>query len=443
VLVRLDRPVAAYADPVVMRWLETGEAGAGLSAQSRARCRAVWGPAGLIAGASHDLAGRAPGDGDVIAEHAARLAEELPGAVLAVGVTPACSFCAQLAADLAANAAFWERAGFGVVVASQDHARRLGRVPDALVPALAVLACMAARHGTPSGMLLQPGVQPWAVTGYAQVSAALAGMSGPGWNAVIEPPTSCSVTVTSEGSQVAHPLAAGDHIVGVGVRDRATSGLDSYLTAKTAGRGYVPLTLLVDRPGTLYLVYRGGEMIARLRTAAQVAGLLETILAGYASLTRDSPGHDGVPLLCGALLRDDGDGSDVVLVPRSWMSDLVRHQSVLRRRGWNICPDPYIPLNSLGTDAAGMLATVHPAPAASSGRWPARAGRVREILLDPIEIARGRAVPPAQLRAQVVNWVKRPAAAGQVHTLAALLAGVPVRTTACPQLISTINATIP
>jgi hypothetical protein len=245
---------------------------------------------------------------------------------------------------------------------------------------------------------------------------------------------------------VAHSLAAGDHIVGVGVRDRAASGLDSYLTAKTAGRGYAPLTLLVDRPGTLYLVYRGGEMIARLRTAAQVAGLLETVLAGYASVTRDSPGQDGVPLLCGALLRDNGNGSDVLLVPRSWMSDLVRHQSVLRRRGWNICPDPYIPLNSLishpGTDAAGMLATVHPAPGASSGRWPARAGRVREILLDPIEIVGGRAVPPAQLRAQVVNWVKRPATAGQVHTLAALLAGIPVRTTACPQLISTINTTI-
>jgi hypothetical protein len=180
VLVRLDRPVAAYADPVVVRWLETGEAGAGLSAQSRAQCVAVWGQAGLIAGASHDLASRAlgSGDGDVMAEHAARLAQELPGAVLAVGVAAACSFCAQLAADLAANAAFWERAGFGVVLASQDHARRLGRVPDALVPALAALACMAARHGTPSGMLLQPGVQPRAVTGYDQVSAALAGMSG-------------------------------------------------------------------------------------------------------------------------------------------------------------------------------------------------------------------------------------------------------------------------
>jgi hypothetical protein len=122
----------------------------------------------------------------------------------------------------------------------------------------------------------------------------------------------------------------------------------------------------------------------------------------------------------------------VRLFPRSWMSDLVRQQSRLRRAGWEVCPDPFILVDS----TSGQLsAVVHPGPGAD-GTWPARRGQVCEILLDPPPGAGGRPVSAAQLLAQVVNWVARPASAGQVHALAAGLAGAAVRATSGPELIT-------
>jgi hypothetical protein len=415
VLIGLDRPVAAYLDPAMARWLAGGQVPAGLPTELRARCVEAWGQAGLIV--TGGSAGREPGRAQAgVAGDAAELAEQLPWPVVAVGVAASCGFCDQLQADLDANAAFLAGAGFGVVLAGEAQTQRLGRVPARFTPRLAAVARTAASHGTPGGLVLRPGAAPLAVSGYDQVSAALIELSGPQWQAVTEPPTSCSVTVASAGRQMVFALAAGTQAVGVGIRERAVGGLAGFLAAHRAGPGYAPLVLLVDRPGSLFLVFRGGEMIARLRAADEVAAMIESMLAGYAAAAV-RPEEKDVPVLCGALRR--ADNSEVLLFPRGWISDLVRRQTALKRAGWVICPDPYIPL--AGPE---LRARLRPAP-----------GPVREILLDPVPAARGRAIPAAQLRAQIVNWVKRPAAEGQVHALSALVASVPVRVTSCPELI--------
>jgi hypothetical protein len=135
----------------------------------------------------------------------------------------------------------------------------------------------------------------------------------------------------------------------------------------------------------------------------------------------------------------------VVLFPRSWMSELVKQHSRLRRAGWAVCPDPYVPLARDGihgpAGAASLSARVHPGPTGSPGAWPARTGLVREIVLDPVQAGGGRAESAAQLLAQVVNWVARPATATQVHALAAAMTGVPVRVVTCRELLSELTVT--
>jgi hypothetical protein len=262
------------------------------------------------------------------------------------------------------------------------------------------------------------------------------GLCGPGWNAVTESPTSCSVTVTGGGRLAVYPLRTAGRVVGVGVRDSAADALGGYLAAHAAGPGYAPPVLVVDRPGTLFLVFRGGEMIARLPTPGQVTGLLDTILAGYAPA---DPDVSGVDMLCGALMRDR-DPHGVLLVPRNWTSDLIRHQSRLRRAGWASCPDPHIRLTRPASPgSARLMATGHPAPGATDTPWPARTGPVQAIFLDPVPAVAARRLPPGHLGAQVINWIKRPATASQVHSLAALLPGIPLHTSTCAEFISTIK----
>jgi len=195
--------------------------------------------------------------------------------------------------------------------------------------------------------------------------------------------------------------------------------------------------LLVERLRNLFLVFRGGEMIARLRSVGDVEGLLDTILASYAA-TAQVPGC--VPVLCGALVTGAGAGEAIVF-PRSWMSDLVRQQARLRLAGWVVCPDPFVLLASTGpADPARLCARVHPLPAGTPGPWPVRTVLVREILLNPEISAGKRAASATQLLAQLVNWIARPATADQVHALAAALTGASVRTSTCPQLIGELTS---
>lgn len=443
VLLRLDAPVAAFVGPAVWRWLADGETAAKeLPAESRAACVRAWSRAGLIQ--DSDIAEFAvlekSQDGDLFAEGAG-LGGALSRPVLAVGVSAACGFCAQLEADLAANTGILRDAQFGVLLAGDGKIRSFGIVPEHAVTGLAKMAERAAESGTPRGVVVAPGCAPVSVPGYDQVTAALVRLSGWSRNVVVEAPTSCSVNVMS-GDVAVHPVLAGDRVIGVGLRGYATQDLAAYVADRSAGTGYAPPVLLVERSQNLFLVFRGGEMIARLKAVRDVEGLLDTILDGYVAAASSSAGEAGVPVLCGALLADQ-DGA-VVLFPRSWMSELVKQQSRLRQVGWMVCPDLCVSLTSAclqgSAGAARLSATVHPVPTGSPDRWPPQTGLVREILVDPVETAGGRAVSTALLLAQVVNWVVRPATADQVHALAAAVIGVPVRTTSCPQLTSELTS---
>ncbi len=444
VLVRLDAPVAAFVSPVVWQWLTGDEAGTSrLPAQSRVACLVAWRQAGLVeADPSYDAASP---DGNLAAE-GAEASNALNWPVLAVGVSAECSFCAQLEADLAANARFLGGAQFGVLLISEGKARSFGTaasVPAHIATGLVRLVERATRRGTPSGALIAPGRGPVWLSGYDQVTRALGELSGWDRDLVVEAPTSCSVSVLRRRGVAAHPVAAGTRVIGVGLRGGAVRQLADYIASRAAGVGYAAPVLLVDRPQNLFLVFRGGEMLARLRTLADVESLLDTILAGYAAAASSTADEAGTPLLCGALLgkRRQGDGAaEVILFPRSWLTELVKQQSRLLRAGWAVCADPFVPLVGVGKEgAAGPWAPVHPVSAGSPQAWSATTARVCEILLDPAQPAEGHLESTAQLRAQVVNWVARPATACQVQALAAELGGVPVRTCTCPQLIGELT----
>jgi hypothetical protein len=420
VLVRLDTPLAAFVHPVAWRWLR-GEAVTEreLPAASRAACEQAWIAAGLTApadSAADRAAGRAPDPAD----HGVT---GLTAPVVAVGVAPSCGFCAQLAADVSANADTLADAGFGLVLADTAGAasaggfRGFGRVPREAAGSLAGLARAAAAAGTPGGIVVGPDLEARRVTGYDQVAGVLTELSGWDGHVVLEPPSSCSVNVAAAGDLDCVPMrAAGPGltaapVVGVGLRGAVRRELAGFAAARSAGRGFTPVTLTIERIGNLYLVYRGGELIGRLRTSAHVRGLVDTVLAGFAPAQASGPAGSGwVPVLAGAACRDD----QAVLFPRGWLSGLVKQQTRLARvAGWRICPDPYV---HLAATRDGIRALVHPEPAEEpSAPWPAREVRVPDVVAEA-----GAAPQRGPLLAQVVNWIARPATAGQVHTLAAI-----------------------
>ena len=447
VLVRLDAPVAAFVSPVVWRWLTGNESGRPLPEQSREACLVAWRQAGLVdADSTTEAAGS---DGD-LASDSVEASGALDWPVLAVGVSAECSFCAQLEADLAANAAFMGGARFGVQLVGGGRVRPLGLAAGLSAPVeagFARLAERAAQWGTPGGALIAPGRGPVWLSGYDQVTRALSELSGWERDVVVEAPTSCSVTVLDGGGVAAHPVVAGSRVIGLGLRGGAASPLADYVASRSPGVGYAPPVLLVDRPQNLFLVFRGGEMLARLSSASDVENLLDTVLAGYAAAARSIADRAaGTPVLCGAVMgeRRGGDGhAEVLLFPRPWLTELVKLQSRLLRAGWAVCPDPFVQLAGAGVDGgSGLRATVHPLSAESPRAWSATTARVGEILLDPGQPAAGDPESTAELRAQVVNWVARPAVAWQVLALASELSGVPVRASTCAQLIAELTGRV-
>ncbi|MEV6148738.1 hypothetical protein AB0L53_00205 [Nonomuraea sp. NPDC052129] len=427
VLARTDTAIGAYLNAPAAHWLRRITA-AGLDeppGQAALTCLRVWASAGLIT--LDDQAAILVGDPEIeeyeergrslrrdLLQRAA-LFPRVGTPILAVGVGRDCAYCDQLLTDLAANAPL--RDG-GVVVSGDDQTRLFGTVPGTELDQLAELARAAAPLGTPSGVLLHPCAPPWILEGYHQVSAAIVSMLGdePG-RVVVETPSSCSVNVTSgEGTSV-RPVRAGDRVVGIATRGAVTGELDGWLSAHTADAAYAPATLTVERPGNLYLVYRGGAMIARHRTPADTIACLQSMLAGYAD--HAGAAEDEADVDCGVLWHPD---HAAVLIPNHWLSPMARKSSWLRRSGWQLCPQPYVRLSMRDGQA---WARVRPL-----GEDP-RMAPVAFLAVDPPAPAtdeRPVRTPSTEERAaQLVCWAVRPLTPPHLYALAAAAHHIPIR----------------
>ncbi|MEU7837487.1 hypothetical protein [Nonomuraea sp. NPDC049129] len=461
VLVRTDTAIGAYLNAPAACWLRWIVAIGldGSPGQAALSCLRVWASAGLIT--LDDQAAILVGDPEIeeyeergralrrdLLQRAA-LFPRVGTPILAVGVGRDCAYCDQLLTDLAANAPL--RDG-GVVVSGDDRIRlfgafsgtgldRLADLPDpaslpetgestdlpdlpdlADLPELADLAEMAraaAPLGTPSGVLLHPGAPPRILEGYHQVSAMIVSTLGDEPDRVVmETPSSCSVNVTSgEGTSV-RPVRAGDRVVGIATRGAVTGELDGWLSAHTADAAYAPATLTVERPRNLYLVYRGGAMIARHRTPADTIACLQTMLAGYAD--HAGAAEDEADVDCGVLWHP---AHGAVLIPNHWLSPMARKSSRLRRSGWQLCPQPYV---RLGMRDGQAWARVRPL-----GEDP-RMAPVAFLAVDPpapaIDERPARTPSTEERAAQLVCWAVRPLTPPHLRALAATAHHIPIRT---------------
>lgn len=388
VLLHTTTSAGAFVSPAAVSWLRSGVSRAE-HRQEFARCRERWQAAGLT---HRDLPGPA--------RAVARIAVTRP--LLVVAMSRSCGFCAQLTNDLAANAPVLEDASIALVDGDRVVVHGVGLDPGTperltgLVPA---------EWGTPSGVLFTPDQPPRVVRGYGEVTHAVIELTGGHpRTTVVETPTTCSVNVTAAPADALVAARAGDQVVGIAVRGAQALSAVTDAVGDRRGGQYAPITLTVERPRSLFLLYRGGSLVARARTADDLRQSLERILDGYLP-----PGAGQVAVLCGAAVHDD---QHAVLFPAPWMSEWVTRARMLGRGGWHVRPEPYSVLHADGS--GDPLLTV------PSGGVPL-AGALVDSPPGPPSTSR--------LLARVVNWVARPTTPEAVHTLATLARALPVRHT--------------
>jgi hypothetical protein len=412
VVLDTGRPAAAFLSPTALGWLR-GRPPAAEHRDQHESCFSQWRAAGFVSRGDEPGAPTAPDD---LAAAAADCAALVPHPVLVVAMAADCGFCTQLGADLAANAHGLSRLGASVLLVDATGDRLLGRpVPDPAHEPLTRLGRRAASRGTPTAVHLSPGRPPRIRTGFDEVSRALVALSGADVAAtIVEAPTSCSVSVAAEPVDAVLTARVDGTRLGIAVRGREARRIVEAATGGVLDDGYTPVTLTVERPGTLHLLFRGGELLVRARTAEALHRALEAVLAGYA---RQAAARQGdIPLLCGAAVHD---GGQAVLFPRSWMSDLVKRARQLERAGWRLRPEPYTTL--LAAPDALQL--------------PGQPGAaVTAVLTQPPQT--GAAPTRAWLLASIVNWIARPADGDAVHALAAALRPLPVHTGSWEQAVA-------
>ncbi|MGW4048570.1 hypothetical protein [Streptomyces sp. NPDC004721] len=413
VLLDTTRPVAAFVNPVALGWLRGRRPTAEEDVAYR-RCMDKWRAAGLFS--SDD--GTCPVPDPALAAIKARADRiAVPHPVLVLAMAAECGFCAQLSADLAANTSVMSGLDASILLVNGAQGDVLGlpltlRVREQLTGVGQLLS----RLGTPSGALLTVDHLPRIVVGYPDVSAELVQLSGgDATTTVVEAPTSCSLKVAGEGVDTLVVAAAGKgHTVGVAVR--GTDVLDAVRSVTGEGlRGaYAPITLTVDRPGSLFLLYRGGELLARTRTSAALQHTLADVLTGYGT-----SGPDEMTLLCATAVHRAG---HAVLLPRNWMTDLVTHSTRLERAGWRICPRPYATLRS----SNGKQPLLTGSPVGPRADIPISG------ILTHLPQAGGVLTRP-QLLAEIVNWIHRPVHADAVSSLATAIGVLPVHAGTWPE----------
>ncbi|HEV3294235.1 MAG TPA: hypothetical protein VG123_35070, partial [Streptosporangiaceae bacterium] len=280
VLLRRDVFVAGFVAPRALPWA-AGHPPGPADAEVYRQCVAAWRAAGLLD--SDDGEGAAgPPDSPLLAR-ARALAGPYP--VLVVAMEPGCGFCQQLAADLAANTTRLARLSGTLLLTGPDGTAVHG-VPltSKAREGLAGLGPDLAASGTPTGLVITPGAQARPVAGYLEVTQALTAMSGTDPGAVVcEQPSSCAVTINAAPVDTLTAAAAGPLLAGVAARGPDAAGLAAALPAPVSGQGtYLPVAVLAERPRELFLLYRGGGLAARARTASQALDLLRQITSGFA-----------------------------------------------------------------------------------------------------------------------------------------------------------------
>ncbi|WP_370417101.1 thioredoxin family protein [Streptomyces sp. QH1-20] len=339
--------------------------------------------------------------------------------VLVVASSPDCGYCRQLRSDLDANRQTLTLSGASVLLLGEGSPLTWGA---ALEPAqaeeLTATYARLGRRGTPSAVRLSPGGGAHrAVRGFEAVTAALIELSGsePG-RVVCEVPTSCSAGVNGAPVDALVIAPAGGRAVGIAARGEGAVRMATLVAEGTPAtntvRGYAPVTLLVERPRNLWLVFRGGELVARSRSADEALDALRRIVAGF-----EPPGAHQVRLMCGALVRSEG--GRALLFPRNWMSYLVARNASLARAGWRLDPDPFACLEP-GPDGAALLSH-----SSRTAGLPPRT-RVAGVLTPrPTALTPGPGTR-ARLLTQIVNWAVRPVAPHHVRTLCAWVADLPL-----------------
>lgn len=416
ILLRCDVPAAAWVSPAALDWAR------GLPVPPEhtadyARCLETWRSAGLVRGQglrddpalAENPAGReGAGPGRMSASHP----------VLVVASSPDCGYCRQLRSDLDANRHTLIHRGASVLLLGEGSPLTWGAALESdRADELAATYAELGRLGTPAAVRLSPGGPHRAVRGFEAVTAALVELSGsePG-RVICEVPTSCSVGVNGAPVDALVIARAGARAVGIAARGEGAVRMATLAAEDTPAsntvRGYVPITLLVERPGNLWLVFRGGELAARSRSENETLDALRRIVAGFGP-----PGPRQVRLMCGALTRTEGERA--LLFPRNWMSYLVEHNSSLARAGWRLAPDPFACLEP-GPDGAPLLS--HPSRTA---------GLVQRTPVVGVLVPRPTVVTPgpatrARLLTRIVNWAVRPVSPDFVGTVCAWVADLPL-----------------
>lgn len=425
--------VAAFLHPVAVRWFEEGEAPEARGREHYDRCVATWRAGGLLAGtpAVQGGAGAAsvsPARGD-LSTGALSMASSagLPWPVLVIAMAPDCSFCRQLRIDLAANSVALARLDAAVVLVPSrgSSLRALGRRGGdvegnaRLRRAVAAVGRRAGRLGTPTAVLAGAGRAPVLVSGYPAVSTALITISGADPVAVVvEKPTQCSINVLSSAPvDTVVPARLPDGAGRIGIAARGAQAAEvAEVYRDPAAEGYLPPGLILERPKNMFLLFRGGEMLARTRTAVEMHMILARVQAGYA------PAGDETALLTGCVRHEDG---RAFLFPRSWQSPFVKHASRLARHGWQVAVDPFTMLRN--DHGQPTLRLARPAPNGQGGH------QVTSILAEPPESGQ---VTRARMLAHTLNALKRPASPAAVHGLANALRSVPLHAGSCEDTLA-------
>ncbi|MEV5378942.1 hypothetical protein AB0L26_23645 [Streptomyces nondiastaticus] len=437
VLLHCTAPVAAYVPPAAMNWAARGAAVPAEHEAAYARCLRAWRSAGLVQDAEppNSPLSREDSPGGA-AVRRAHLAVDRP--VLVIVSSPGCGYCLHLRADLEANREALGRLDASVLLVGEGKPVVWGaRLSPGGMEELAGVAADMAGPGTPSAVLLAPGDSPRSLRGFGAVTAALIGLGGgdPG-RTVCEVPTSCSATVGAGPVDTLVTVHARGRAVGVAARGPEPVGVVADLVAEESApggdTGYVPVTLRVERPRNVWLIFRGGELVARSRSAEETLSLLRRIVAGFGP-----PEAHQFRLLCGALVHTDApvrtdalahtdplartDGRGVVLVPRNWLSYFVVRSSLLARFGWRPCPDPYVLLEAAPDPDSARPVLVHPSPAGIAQRTP-----VTGVLAQRPDRSRPAAHTRGRALAAIVNWLARPVSPQQLRAAYALVSALPV-----------------